>query len=83
MTGPFGDQFAGIERQRRHLALRIDLQEIVTVFELLGAQIDLDQFVGETGLQKRDMGGERAGAGRIIQFHRIFLPSIIGLGRSD
>ena len=57
MTGPFGDQFARIERQRRHLALRVDLQKVVTVFQLLGAQVDLDQIVGQTGLEKRDMGG--------------------------
>ena len=56
MTGPSVIEFACIERQRRHLALRIDLQEIVAVFELLGAQVDLDQIVGQAGLQKRDMG---------------------------
>ncbi len=71
----FGDEFAGVERQCRHLALRIDRQVVVAVFQLLGAQVDLDQVIGQTGLQQRDMGGERAGAGRIIQFHRIFLPS--------
>ena len=65
---------AGRLRQRRNLALRIDLQIVVAVFQLLGAQIDLDQIVGKTGLEQRDMGGERAGAWRIIQFHWIFLP---------
>ena len=39
---PLGDQFARIERQHRHLTLRVDLQKVVTVFQLLGAQVDLD-----------------------------------------
>jgi hypothetical protein len=58
--------------ERRHLALGIDLQIVVAVFELLGAQIDLDQIVGQAGFQQRDVGRERAGSGRVIQFHRTF-----------
>ena len=54
---PLGDQFARIERQHRHLAFRVDLQKVVTVFQLLGAQVDLDQIVGQAGLEKGDMGG--------------------------
>ena len=51
-----GQQFAVVEAERRHLALRIDLQVVVAVLELLGPQIDLDQIVGQTRFQKCDMG---------------------------
>jgi hypothetical protein len=39
--------------------------------------------VGEAGLEQGDVGGERAGAGRIIKFHRIFLPSDYWFGRRE
>ena len=34
----------------------LTFRKVVTVFQLLGAQVDLDQVIGQTGLEKRDMG---------------------------
>jgi hypothetical protein len=67
--GTFGHELAIVEHQRRHLALGIDLQIVVAVLELLGPQVDLDEFVLKTGFMQRDMGGQRAGAGAVIELH--------------
>jgi hypothetical protein len=70
----FGHQFAAVQAERRNLTFWVHLQVIVTILELLGFQVDLDQIVGQPCLQKRNVRGKRTGSGRIIQFHRDFLP---------
>jgi len=55
MTG-LRHKFSAVESESGDLAFRVDLQIIVTAFELLGPQIDLDQIVGQASFQKRDMG---------------------------
>jgi hypothetical protein len=56
--------------ERRHMVLRIDVQTIIAIFELLGPEVDLDELIGKTGFEQGDMRGQRSGAGRIIQLHR-------------
>ena len=53
----------------RHVAFRVVGPEVGPVAELLFHQIDGDQFGFDAELAHRDMGGERAGALGVIQFH--------------
>ncbi len=52
-----GQHLAIVQHQRRYLALRVDLGEIVAGFGLFRLEIDLDEFVSKTGLMERDMRG--------------------------
>ena len=70
----FGYHLATVEAERRHLAFWVYPQVIVAILELLGFQVDLHQIIGQPRLQKRNVRGKRTGTGRIIQFHRNFLP---------
>lgn len=45
----FGHDLAAVEAQRWDLALGTQLQIILTIFERLGPDIDLDQLVGQVG----------------------------------
>ena len=59
-----GQHLAGIERQRRHVALGIDGRVILAGLGLLGLEIDLDVLERQPGLMQGDMVGQTASAGR-------------------
>src|SRR5262249_38268138 len=67
---PFRDAGAVVELQHRHVAQRIDPPEVAAAFERLGARVGLDLLEGQACLVEDDVGGERAGAGGIVELHR-------------
>jgi hypothetical protein len=55
---PFGHDLSAIEAERWHLALGVHLQIVLTVLELLGADIDLGELIGQVA-SRRAMWGDR------------------------
>ncbi|MDA9500809.1 hypothetical protein XI05_25685 [Bradyrhizobium sp. CCBAU 11357] len=50
------------------------LQIILTISGLLGADTDLDQAIGRAGLQEHDVGRRRAHTGQTVRFRGISFP---------
>ena len=58
---PLGEDVAIVERERRHLAFRIDLEEVAAVLGFLGAHVDLLEIERHFRLAQNDVWRERAG----------------------
>src|SRR3546814_20738268 len=64
------DLLAVVERQHRHVALGIDRREVGAALGALLLAVDLIEIEGGAGLAQRDVGGERASAGHVVDLHQ-------------
>src|SRR5262249_27923212 len=83
-----GQELPVIHSQHRHLAHRVDRQEVRSVREPFGPGVYRDEAALDAGFVKRDSGGHRARQWREIKIHEskvsfglIFVPYCIKLER--
>ncbi|MPL94794.1 hypothetical protein SDC9_40952 [bioreactor metagenome] len=65
-----GQHRAVIKLKRRHRTARVDLEVIAPAGGHLALQVDRLGLEGHAHLAQHDMGGERTGAGLVVEFHR-------------
>src|SRR5262249_1172508 len=66
--GAFGEELTVLEPARRNVSLRIDVDERRAGFELLSThEVDLAQLERKVRLAERDVRGDRAAAGGVVE----------------
>jgi hypothetical protein len=68
-----GQRFSAVELQDRHHAFRVHIPEILAALGHLGLAVHALEIGSNPGFMQRNVDGERAGSGRVIQLH-VFLP---------
>ena len=58
-----------VERQEGHIAQRVDSIVVAAIGQLVGLGGCHDGFEGQTGLVHRDVWGQGAGAGGVVELH--------------
>jgi hypothetical protein len=64
-----GDHLAIVELQRGHIALRVDGEVVVAAGSFLAGEVDAHEVEVQAGFAQDDVGGQRAGAGGVIELH--------------
>jgi hypothetical protein len=67
----FREHFAAIELERRHIAFRIDGEEVLAARRLPGLEVNRLGLEPHARLLEDDVGRERAGARCVEKFHAI------------
>jgi hypothetical protein len=65
----FAQARAVVQLEHRHVAQRVDAVVVGAVLQLVRLGAGQDRFEGQAGFAQRDVGRQRAGAGRVIQLH--------------
>src|SRR5262245_11410709 len=67
--GPFGEDLALREFERRNVAFRVDREKILAARGLLRLDVDLLELEVDSSLARDDVRRERASAGRVVELH--------------
>ncbi|MNT13152.1 hypothetical protein D3C72_1481110 [compost metagenome] len=79
----FAQAGAVVELEHRHVAQRVDAVVVGAVLQLVALGAGQHGLEGDARFVQRDVGGERAGAGRVVQLHSKKLQWIEGKDLCD